>query len=111
MFPIDEMAEVEELNREFIRSHREPRSRGRATAEFIRANSGRPLDEWYRVVNSVYWNRNFYRDSMSIFTHLVEVVGGLSLLASQKKKEGVAPARHILKALAWWMALCGKVGI
>jgi pyrimidine deaminase RibD-like protein len=111
MFPSDEMAKVEELNREFTRWHRHPQSRARATSEFIQANKGRPLDEWYRVVNSVYWNRNFYRGAMSIFTHLVEVVGGLSLLASQKKKEGVTPARHIPKALAWWMALCGKLGI
>ena len=48
---------------------------------------------------------------MAIFTHLVEVVGGLSLLASRKRKPGVAPEDYIAKALAWWLALCGKVGV
>src|SRR5260370_2785462 len=58
MFPSAEMAKVEELNREFIRSHKLPRSKGRATPDFIRTNKSRSLDEWYRVVNSVYWNGN-----------------------------------------------------
>jgi hypothetical protein len=42
---------------------------------------------------------------------LVEVIGGLSLLASQKKKLGLTPENFIPKAFAWWMAICGKVGV
>src|SRR6266566_2317534 len=34
---------------------------------------GRPvrLDDWYRHVNSIYLDRNFYRGPESIFVHLV----------------------------------------
>lgn len=69
------------------------------------------LDGWYLLVNSIYLDRNFYRDPSSIFSHLVEVVGSLSLLATEKTKTGIEPERYIPKALAWWMALCGKVGV
>lgn len=69
------------------------------------------LDAWYRKINGIYLDRNFHRDAASIFAHLVEVMGGLSLLASGKTKTAVLPDRHIAKALAWWMALCGKLGI
>lgn len=71
----------------------------------------RSLDDWYRTINAIYLDRNFYRDTTSIFAHLVEVMGGLSLLASSKTKPGVKPREFVPKALAWWMALCGKVGV
>lgn len=69
------------------------------------------LDAWYRRVNRIYLDRNFYRDPFSVFTHLSEVVGGLSLLASEKQKSDVVPEAYVAKALAWWMALCGRVGV
>jgi NTP pyrophosphatase (non-canonical NTP hydrolase) len=69
------------------------------------------LDDWYRRINRIYLDRNFYRDAYSIYAHLVEVVGGLSLLASDKKKSGVDVNRHVPRAVAWWFALCGKVGV
>lgn len=71
----------------------------------------RSLDDWYRAINAIYLDRNFYRDTASIFAHLVEVMGGLSLLATSKSKPGVQPREFVPKALAWWMALCGKVGV
>jgi NTP pyrophosphatase (non-canonical NTP hydrolase) len=71
----------------------------------------RPLDDWYKTINSIYLDRNFYRDSSSIFMHLVEVVGGLSPLASGKVKAGTDPEAFLPKAVAWWLALCGKVGV
>lgn len=74
-------------------------------------NEQRSLDDWYKVINKMYLDRNYYRQSESVFAHLVEIVGGLSLLASGKKKAGVNPQVYITKALAWWMALCGKVRI
>ncbi len=46
-----------------------------------------------------------------MFAHLVEVVGGLSLLASRKEKEGVEPTQYLPKAIGWWLALCGKLGV
>lgn len=69
------------------------------------------LDGWYLLLNSIYLDRNFYRDSSSIFSHLVEIVGSLSLLATEKTKPGIEPEQYIPKALAWWMALCGKLGV
>lgn len=71
----------------------------------------RSLDEWYRVINRIFLDRNFYRDSFSIFAHLVEVVGGLSVLASDKHKPEVTAERFVPKALAWWLTLCGKAGV
>ena len=73
--------------------------------------ANRSLDEWYIKINSIYLDTNFYRNSTSIFTHLVEVIGGLSLLASDKQKENLNPKDFVSKCLAWWMALCGNVGI
>jgi len=69
------------------------------------------LDEWYKTINKIYLDRNYYRHPESVFAHLVEIVGGLSLLASKKPKQGVIPTEHIAKAIAWWMALCGKMRI
>jgi NTP pyrophosphatase (non-canonical NTP hydrolase) len=105
------MSEVEELNRDFIRSHSQRKTQRPIDEDFVSANRGRDIDEWFRSVNVIYWNRNFYRDAMAIYTHLVEVVGGLSLLASNKKKRGIVPEEFVYKSVAWWMALCGKVGV
>ena len=69
------------------------------------------LDDLYYMINKIYLDRNFHRDRFSIFAHLVEILGGLSLLSSGKKKVGVNPRSYVPKAIAWWMALCGKVGI
>jgi pyrimidine deaminase RibD-like protein/NTP pyrophosphatase (non-canonical NTP hydrolase) len=111
LFPAELMAQVEDQNREFVRSHRQAKPRPPVTQAFITANRGRSLDVWYRTVNAIYWNRNFYRDQTSIFTHLIEVIGGLSQVASQKRKTGTRPEEFVPKAFAWWMALCGKVGV
>ncbi|MEK6409745.1 MAG: hypothetical protein AABN34_22705 [Acidobacteriota bacterium] len=107
----DLMSEVEELNREFTRAQRRQQEGRSADRQFIEAHLGRPLDEWYRAINIVYWNRNFYRDASAILAHLAEVIGGLSCVASGKKKSGVDPEGYVAKALAWWMTLCGKAGV
>jgi len=71
----------------------------------------RSLDDWYKTINKIYLDRNYYRHADSIFAHLVEIVGGLSLLASRKQKPTVDPDSYVAKALGWWMALCGKLCI
>jgi NTP pyrophosphatase (non-canonical NTP hydrolase) len=38
-------------------------------------------------------------------------MGNLSLLVSKKGDKGKNAQKYIAKALAWWFALCGKVGI
>ncbi len=69
------------------------------------------LDEWYRLVNSIYMDRNFYRTPDSVFTHLVEVVGGLSSSASRKLKTRKNGVTYLAKALGWWLTLCGHIGV
>jgi pyrimidine deaminase RibD-like protein/NTP pyrophosphatase (non-canonical NTP hydrolase) len=99
---------VMEMNREFRRAQRRE---GQQDSVIPLALLDRRLDEWYRRVNSLYWNRNFQRDVTAIFTHLVEVAGGMSQLASNKQKPGAPPESFVPKAVAWWLALCGKVGV
>lgn len=109
-FEPDLAQEVEELNRDFIRFHQNFQQSS-INQEFIEQNKERAIDEWFRTVNRIYKNVNFERDTTALFAHLVEVTGGLSLLASHKTKPGVVPEEYVAKALAWWFALCGKVGI
>lgn len=111
LFTPDLMAEVEELNRDFTRFQKKQDEGPSVSAALIQQNSARSLDDWYKVVNKIFWNQNFQRDSSVIFAHLVEVIGGLSSLASSKRKAGSNPETYLVKALAWWLALCGKVGV
>jgi hypothetical protein len=69
------------------------------------------LDGLYRELNGIYIDANFYRDEYHMFSHLVEIVGALSDLASSKKKPGFSMEKYMPKACAWWIALAGKVGV
>jgi pyrimidine deaminase RibD-like protein/NTP pyrophosphatase (non-canonical NTP hydrolase) len=110
LFDNDLMGEIEELNREYIRS-KETGDSDAVDLQFIERARARPLDEWYSAINRIYWKQNSERDATDVFAHLVEVIGGVSPLASDKMKPGVEPSEHLAKSVAWWMSLCGKLGV
>jgi pyrimidine deaminase RibD-like protein len=111
LFPHPMAKQVEELNRTFTLFHKHPVGTKAPDEDFFKKSRSRTLDEWYQGVNAIYWDKNFYRDRSDVFAHLVEVIAGLSLLASGKKKKGVKAEEFVAKALAWWLAVCSKVGI
>jgi pyrimidine deaminase RibD-like protein/NTP pyrophosphatase (non-canonical NTP hydrolase) len=111
LFPSPLAAELEELNRDFYRLQRAGSAPPVPTPEFLAAAARRTLDQWYVSVSSTYFHRNFDRRASDICLHLIEVIGGLSLLASDKVKPGIDREAQVPKALAWWLALCGKVGV
>jgi pyrimidine deaminase RibD-like protein/NTP pyrophosphatase (non-canonical NTP hydrolase) len=111
MFPKKHMDMVEECNREFTEHIETQVERLRIDPEFISTYKSRDIDDWYNSINYIYSNNNFYRDVSSIFTHLVESVGGLTQIATRVKSYEKEPERYVNKAIAWWLALCGKVGV
>lgn len=110
-FPPQLTAELEELNRTFFRFQQAGTAPPIATAEFLETARTRSLDQWYTSLNTTFFYRNFDRSPSDVCLHLIEVVGGLSLLASDKIKPGIDREAQVQKALAWWLALCGKVGV
>ena len=113
LFTPDLMSELEDLNREWLRTFPSPMSTSQAVqiAPVTAAPAIRRLDEWYQVINAIYYEKNYARDPEAVFAHLVEVIGGLSQLVTKKQKLGIKPITFFPKAFAWWMALCGRLGI
>ena len=115
-FPPGLMASLEELNREFAGQFAHALAPP-LTDQLLKELEGRPLDAWYRDLNRIYWNRNFQRSAADIFMHLVEVIGNLSVTVTKKHKEAdhgrrlADVQRYLAKSVAWWLALCGKLGI
>jgi pyrimidine deaminase RibD-like protein/NTP pyrophosphatase (non-canonical NTP hydrolase) len=106
-FPSDLAAQIEVLNLPFINAF----TRGEATEEFVIANQGRSLDEWYQTVNRIYWRQNAGRSPAEAFGHLVELIGAISVLETKKNATNIDPKRYIVKAFAWWLTLCGKLQV
>jgi pyrimidine deaminase RibD-like protein/NTP pyrophosphatase (non-canonical NTP hydrolase) len=106
-FPHDLAKQVEDLNHGFIRAF----TTGEATPEFIANNHGRPLDVWYETVNRIYWSQNVRRSPAELFGHLVETIGGVSLFETGKTKPGADPRAFVVKAISWWLALCGRLRV
>lgn len=102
MFPSDLQKVIEDNNSDYIKFHSNPLSPGPVS---------RRLDDWYYTINSIYFDRNYYRDVASIVAHLVEIVGGFSLLATRKYKPDFDFWPYLAKAIAWWFALCGKLNV
>jgi NTP pyrophosphatase (non-canonical NTP hydrolase) len=74
-------------------------------------NEPQTLDDWYKLLNSIYIGQNYYRSVESVLAHIFEVSGGLSVFQTEKQKPGVDPKEFLAKTLGWWMALCGKIRI
>jgi pyrimidine deaminase RibD-like protein len=111
-FPKDLADQVKELNRDFIRAQRlKKRVGGTVDTGSAARYVVRPLDEWYRALDLIYGHKNYHRNPTSIFTHLIEVIGGLSIVVSEKDIAGFSLESFVLKALAWWMALCKRVHV
>lgn len=77
---------------------------------------GRSLDDWYTTINRIYLLRNLERDSPFMFMHLVEVCGafrpGRREAATHSGASSALELTDVVpKALAWWFALCAKVGV
>lgn len=109
LFDPDLMSVLEEVNRDFIGEYRPLTARIGSGVLAVDPHHRR-LDDWYVALNSIYLGTNFHRDADSILAHLMEVIGGLGPLASGKKTS-LVPTESVAKSLAWWMALCGKIGV
>lgn len=108
LFPHSLSTRIEGINTPFSREFRPSLT---SRDERITAYAARSLDKWYQSLNRVYWDRNSREDLHFFLSHLMEMIGGLSGVASGKIKAGVTTEQMVQKALAWWLALCGRAGI
>jgi hypothetical protein len=51
--------------------------------------SSKTLDEWYKTLNAIYLDRNFYRSLDSIYLHFIEVVASLNTAGEASRKKGI----------------------
>ncbi len=69
------------------------------------------LDDWYRTINAIYLDRNFYRSLESIYLHFIEVAASLNTAGEKSRKEHIVAENFLPKTIAWFFALCGRAGI
>lgn len=84
----------------------------------------RSLDNYYKTILTVYFDRNFYRSTDSMLSNFIEVIGALNRYcicafgdrshagnaryASDAKAKA---AESLVKSIAWWMTICGRLQI
>lgn len=69
------------------------------------------LDDWYRTINAIYLDRNFYRSLESIYLHFIEVAASLNTAGEASRKKNIIAEDFLSKTIAWFFALCGRAGI
>lgn len=104
-FPPELAREIRDLNAKFIEDQLLSKK-----AFGLREPRLRTLDDWYCSINAIYLDKNQPRPIESVFTHLVEALGGVSQ-AVRKGKDNLTIAKEVVKTLAWWLALCGKARV
>jgi pyrimidine deaminase RibD-like protein len=70
-FPKDIKEAIEELNREFIRFHTDVGTGSSLAVSQVELDrlSQRGLDDWYKGINGIYWDRNYGLTYMEMFAH------------------------------------------
>lgn len=69
------------------------------------------LDDWYRTINAIYLDRNFYRSLESIYLHFIEVAASLNTAGETSRKKHIVAEDFLPKTIAWFFALCARAGI
>ena len=69
------------------------------------------LDDWYKTINGIYIDRNYYRSLESIYLHFIEVVTSLNTAGETSRKKKINAELFLPKAIAWFFAYCGRAGI
>lgn len=110
MFENKLQAEIRSLNREFIRYWREAGRAQGLNGKVAPLPRKRGLDDLYRRTNSVFWKANLGYDRSDMMLHLVEACCEIGQLVSQKRKQ-ISEKESIVKSIANWMMICGKVGV
>src|SRR6185369_21884 len=71
----------------------------------------RTLQEWYRLINKIYFDKNHKRSLEEILVHFIEVSKPLNLAGTTGRKKEIDPKKHLAKSLGWFFALCGRAGV
>ncbi|MHA2366751.1 MAG: deaminase [Candidatus Hodarchaeales archaeon] len=103
LFPGELMREIEDINKDFIQKYKPD--------YWLPPHELRSLDDWYYVINAIYHDKNYQKSTTWLFSHLVEVIGGLSFIATKRKRKNVSAESYFPKILAWWFTLSGSLSV
>ncbi len=110
MFEEKLQSEIRSLNREFIRNWRDSGRAPGLNGKVAPLPRKRGLDDLYRRTNSIFWKANLGHGHADMMLRLVETCCGIGQLVSQKRKE-TSGNESVVKSIANWMMLCGKIGV